>query len=190
MGPHTPHTPTHISTQAPTPTNPTSKRKGLGGLSALPPPTRHGARWVGQSGVKRVSHGPITRKGIGGIRGVRRHRPLLRSCTIRSGCSSSGSVPTFTFTRRTFREGLGATATPPPLHMRGGGVCGYTSHMGGGIPREGANRGALHPQPDHIEGYPLMLEGFRGEGALQCLPPTLRICQEHVLDEPLPGPIM
>ena len=62
--------------------------------------------------------------------------------------------------------------------------------MGGGGPREGAHGGSLHPQPDLVDGSPLMSGGIQGEGALQCLPPTIGVCEEHGIGEPLPGPSM
>ena len=33
-----------------------------------------------------------------------------------------------------------------------------------------------------------MSDGFQGEVALKHSPTTLRVCEEHVLDEPFPGP--
>ena len=57
--------------------------------------------------------------------------------------------------------------------MRGGGGCGPTSHLVRGGPRKGAHRGSRHPQPDTIDGDPIMPEIIQGEGALQRLPPAL-----------------
>ena len=62
--------------------------------------------------------------------------------------------------------------------------------MGGVGPREGAHRGAHHPQPDTIKVGLIVLEGFQGYGALQSLPSTLVIFEEHVFYEPLPVPIL
>ena len=42
---------------------------------------------------------------------------------------------------------------------------------------EGEHGEAHHPQADTSEGAPFVLEVLGGEGALQCLPTTIYVCQ-------------
>ena len=94
---------------------------------------------------------------------------------------------TLTSIRRTFREVCGA---PSPLSMRVGVGCGPTYHLVGGGLCEGEQIGAIHPQPDTIEGYPIVSEDLGGGGALQILLHTLGICEELFFDKAFPGPIL
>ena len=60
--------------------------------------------------------------------------------------------------------------------------------MGEGGPSEGVHVRACHLESGTPEGVSVLSEGFWGEGGIQCLPPTIGICKEHVLNEPLPRP--
>ena len=182
-----PPPPNPIPTKDPTTPTTTYDRKGVGGISAPPPTTRYGDRGVGHTVGKREPHGPTTSTGTGILGDLRHCQPSLCSCTERSGGVGSGNSPTLTFTCRTFREVHGTLATPTSLHMRGGRGCRLTSHLGGGVTRKGAHRGACHPQPDTIEGDPIMSEVFWGKVNLQRLPPTFDVSEERVFGETIPG---
>ena len=138
---------------------------------------------VGQLRGERLPHGCTSCTGIGHAEALGCHGPHLR---IRA--AGSGGGPTLPFTKRTLGEGSDNLTTPPPFCMRDGRRFGPSSHLGGGGPHKGAHRGACHPQPDLVEGYPLLLVSLWGEGVLKRLPPTLGVRQERVSLEPLPGP--
>ena len=69
MGPHTPHTPilTPIPTQAPTPTTPTSERKGVGGYRPFPPPQVMGPGGWSTQGVSGYPMGPLPASRLAGL---------------------------------------------------------------------------------------------------------------------------
>ena len=56
---------TTMRTYTPTTPTPTFKRKGVGGISAIPPTERHGARGVGHTGG--YSKGPLPAPGMAAL---------------------------------------------------------------------------------------------------------------------------
>ena len=167
VGPHTLPTPAPIPTQAPTPhihlqgNGPTKGHIHPG----LHPPTST-SKGVGQPRGQQLPHGCPSIAGVGRNGALVCHSSRLRSRSTGSGDGRTGSGPPLPFTKRTLGEGSGALANPPPLCMWGGGRCGPPFHLGRGIPHEGAHGGSRHPQPDLVEGDPLLSASLRGEGTL------------------------
>ena len=171
LRPHTPTTltPTPIPTQAPNP--PSYTFKG-----------------VYQPRGHQLTHVCTSRTRVGSDGAIGSRRLCLCSRAAGSGGGGIGSVPTHPFIHCTLGEGSSALATPLLICMQGDMRCRTTFHLGGGGPREGAHGASCHPQPDLVEGAPLLPSGLWGEGALQRFPTPPSVCQERVTLEPLPGP--
>ena len=161
LGTHTPPTPTPI----PTPTQPLT-----------PPPPTSTSKGVDQPRGQQIPHGCTYSTGVVSAGDIECRCPRLCRRAAGSGDGGSGGGPTLPFTHRSLREGSIVLTTPPLLRMRGGRRCVPPSHLRGGDPHEVSHGGACHPQPDLVEGVPLLLVGLQGGGGTYLFERSEEVC--------------